>query len=439
MSFFSKIFSPGTKTPDPDIQFGRFTDTYKEDTKYKSWELSIENFENEKYLVAYAHLLDFLSIENHKNLMYKKNNGKIQFSIFQGSKIIEGETDFNIFKAEAKIIISPSPNLGLMRHLLEENFNLKYTRYAVDENGVICLIFDTFVEDGSPHKIYQALKELATEADRKDDVLMHKFNELTAINYTHMRHVSETEKKIKFDYLKLWCQEALHEIDQNTLNSYLYPGGISFVLLDFFYRIDFLLKPEGNMMEKIREIHEMYFNDNFTTVHDKNKIMIKAIRQFSEITYEDFSKEIYEVNSTFGISMPEGHQRLAEITEIQMTDFEWYQENKYYNHAYAICGYVAGFSLYAYSLPEPSKALLKLYYRITQNDYFNALGFTDRYKDTHGQYNIKMVKNAIKSIQTTFEHKYGKINIDIQSLKFDNNCNFCKSYLMMIKNLEYQD
>ena len=286
MSFFSKIFNNSEKSVDPEIQFGRFTDSYKEDEKYQCWDKSIDNFENEKYLTSYAMFFDFLAIDGQNNVQYTQSQGKISFTIYQGSKIIYGDADFARFRAEARIVKSPKPNLGLMRLLLEENFGLKYTRYSIDEENCICLKFDTYVEDGSPHKIYQALKELATQADRKDDVLIHNFEELIPINFNHTRQISIQEKKVKFDFFTSNVRKVLHEIDHGKLNTFLYPGGISYLLLDFLYKIDFLIKPEGTLMEVVRACNELYFTDNMTSVHDKNKEMIRKVRQLEKTSFD---------------------------------------------------------------------------------------------------------------------------------------------------------
>ena len=438
MSFFSKIFNNSEKSVDPEIQFGRFTDSYKEDEKYQCWDKSIDNFENEKYLTSYAMFFDFLAIDGQNNVQYTQSQGKISFTIYQGSKIIYGDADFARFRAEARIVKSPKPNLGLMRLLLEENFGLKYTRYSIDEENCICLKFDTYVEDGSPHKIYQALKELATQADRKDDVLIHNFEELIPINFNHTRQISIQEKKVKFDFFTSNVRKVLHEIDHGKLNTFLYPGGISYLLLDFLYKIDFLIKPEGTLMEVVRACNELYFTDNMTSVHDKNKEMIRKVRQLEKTSFDEFEKELYEVNSTFGMSMPEGHQRLAEIIDAQMNDFDWYYENKYFAYANGICGYVVGYSLYSYSLPEPSKDLLKLYYRITENQFFQALGFSDAFI-SGDVFHKNKIKTAIASVITKNSGRYPGLKINSKMLQYDGISSFLKSFLMMIRHIEYPE
>ncbi len=439
MNIFSKLFKQDSKPSDPEMQFGRFTDTYKSDEKYKSWDKAIDNFDNEKYLAAYTHFFDFLSNDAASNVNYKQSNGKISFSIYQGSKIIEGEVNYQFFRAEAKIVYITKCHLGLLRLLLENNFDLKYSRYALGDNDCICLKFDTFVEDGSPHKIYQALKELATEADRKDDVLMYEYEGLAPVNYHHTRQVADAEIKIKYKYLMQSVNSVIKEIDFGKLNPVIYPGGISYLLLDLMYRIDFLIKPEGNIMEKVKDIHEQYFNDNLHSVHDKNKAILKDIRSIEKISYEDFANQIYEVSSTFGAAMPEGHQRLVEIIDAQMTDYDWYYENRYFVYAKAICGYVVGFSLYSFALPEPSKALLILYYKITEGDYFKNLGFNLNFFKSEKILNKTLIVNDIKQVIRENKVKFGDINVDISHLEFDDIYLFCRSYLMMVRNIMYPE
>lgn len=191
-------------------------------------------------------------------------------------------------------------------------------------------------------------------------------------------------------------------------------------------------------MEMIHDSHDMYFADNITLVHDKNKALIAAYRTLENITFDDFSKELYEVNSTFGLSVPDGHQRLADIIDAQINDFDWYYQNKYYNYAKAICGYVVGFSLYSYSLPGPSKDLLILYYRIIYNHYFTALGFSDVFLSDN-TFHKNNINSTIKNIMQQHHEKYPGLKADVRLLNFTDEYLFCKSYLSMLKNITYPD
>jgi hypothetical protein len=433
MSILSNIFKKKRVSIEPEIQFGRYSDSIKTDEQYKSWNLAIENFENQKYLQVYQHFLDFIASPVKNNVTYNQQNGKLTFSIQQGSKIIEGESDFKFFKAEAKIVSTSNPPISLLRDLLETNFDLKYARYAMDENGILCLRFDTYVEDGSPHKVYEALKELATEADKKDDVLIAKYPALKPVNNHHIRTVDKHEISTKYHFFIDAVQSALQVIDNGKLDAHLYPGGISYLLLDLIYKIDYLIKPEGNIQDTIIDLHTRYFQDSISSVHDKNKKMITAIRSFNEISYEDFAKEIYEVSATFGISKPEGPQQLSDIIDAQLNDFDWYYNNKYYKVAQAICGYAVGYSLYSFTLPDVLKDYLKLYYKMTENEYFTDLGFHCTFAKTDGTLIKSEIISSIKSLfQSYFNGKSDQLTRD---LVFDDMAIFSKSYLLMIKKI----
>lgn len=438
MGLFSRFFEVKNKLPDPEIQFGRFSDTYKDEAKYKSWQKAVDLFDNEKFLDSYEYLLDFLKDDQRKNVTFTRKRGKLAFSLFQGSKVIIGEADFRHFMAEARIVRAPQPSLGLMRKVLEKNFDLRYSRYTLDDENNLCLRFDTFVEDGSPQKIYQALKELATEADRKDDVLLTEFSELKPIDFNHTRQLPAKEKKIKYRYFHENALKVIDEIDHGKLNAYVYPGGVSFLILDYLYRVDYLIKPEGKTMETVLECHELFFNDNFLTVHEKNKEITGKIREFTKIEAADFNKELYEVNSTFGLSMPEGHQRFVEIVDAQINDFDWYYQNKYMAYANAICGYMAGYSLYSYALPEPTRALLHLYYMISDNEYFTSLGFGETYLK-NGVPDKKAITTAIREIIKSYSDGFSGLIADTKILLYDDLAIFSKSYMVMVRNLNYTE
>ena len=189
-------------------------------------------------------------------------------------------------------------------------------------------------------------------------------------------------------------------------------------------------------MECIKDCHDLYFKDNITNVHEKNDIILSRIQVLGKMTFDVFNKELYEVNSTFGTSMPEGHQSLADIIEAQMDDFDWYAENGYEIYAQAICGYLAGFSLYSYSLPEPSKALLKLYYRIVASDFFNELGYQEQVMNENKP-DKKMIWNAIKKIVITYQDNFPNLNIPIKELDFSSPTYFYKSFFIMIQKTSY--
>ena len=74
MSFFERWF--GAKDNgwvEPEIRFGRYSDSYKSDVQYDQWEAAISAFDTENYIVSLTLFLNFLKNQFLKNS--KKTNG----------------------------------------------------------------------------------------------------------------------------------------------------------------------------------------------------------------------------------------------------------------------------------------------------------------------------------------------------------------------------
>lgn len=434
MSLFTKLFKTRKENPDPAIQFGRYSDTNKTEPNYEAWEKSITCFENEKFLDCYKFFLEFLNDEKTENVQFRMLPGRIEFTIYQGSKIISGHADQFKLRAESKIAKVKTAELGWLRLLTEENYDLKFCKYALDEQNNITIIFDTYVEDGGPDKLYHALKELATTADKKDDILISEFNSLEQINFLHTRYISENEKKVKYLFFKKSISDVIDILESGRLNVARVPGGMSYLLLDLVYKLDYLIKPEGMLMECIENCHKIFFNENMLGVEQKNMHILKKIRETQDLPESLFNKELYEVKSTFGLTIPTGHERLTELIDAQINDLDWYYDNGHHAYALAITGYITGFALFSYALPEPSRALLHLYYRITENKYFKDLGFEQQF-DNGGKPDKKAILKSLKKLLTEFRIDYPEIHLHTEMLDFTDYPLFAKSYILMIRDI----
>jgi predicted RND superfamily exporter protein len=66
-----------TENKTPEIQFGRFNDSYKTEIKYQSWDKSIEYFENEKYLKLISKKFGLEAVKNIKEMSKIKLKRKL--------------------------------------------------------------------------------------------------------------------------------------------------------------------------------------------------------------------------------------------------------------------------------------------------------------------------------------------------------------------------
>ena len=442
MGFWDLIF--GTKTEQevaaPKIRFGRYTDSYKSKAQYESWDAAINKFEDNNYLESYKEFFKYLRDDKEDNVRWLEENGGIHFEILQGSKRVSGFADARQLKAEAKIAHANELSVAFMRRLVEANYSLNYGRYGLDDDDNLIVKFDSYTLDGSPYKLYYALKEVAINADKQDDLLLDEFTTmLTPIEMGSKTDLPVNEKEAKCHFIQEQIQEILAEIDKGTLNAEKYPGGISYLLLSVAYKIDYLTVPEGFVMETIEHIHRSYFDSNDgKSVTQKNVSIRRDLEKILQRNKDLIFNELYSTSSTFGIMAPQGHDSLVGLIDGELSHMDWYEENKHTKVALAIPGYIVGNCLFNYALPKPARELLELYYRITESRFFTALGFTPQYfDDTKDVFNQKEIKNAIRKLVENGKEKFPMLSPDVNTLDFKNACKFARTYLIMIKNLDF--
>ncbi|MEM1320948.1 MAG: hypothetical protein AAGG75_11870 [Bacteroidota bacterium] len=438
MGFLDRLFG-GNKEPvvQPDICFGRYSDSYKTTKQYDAWDRALEKFENEDYLGAYEDFFTYLRDEQEDNVRFERKNGTIEFEIFQGSKKITGMADERKIKVEASVAIAEVLNLGFMRRLIEQNFELKYSRFALGPLNNIVIKFDSFTLDGSPYKLYYALKEVATNADKHDDLLVDEFVMLQSVNTTHLKELPLHEKEVKYNFIVKETRSIFKAMDDGRLGIGQYPGGLAYLLLHLSYKLDFLTKPEGVMMETLERVHRMYFANDGQSTARKIAVLRKDLEKLIDRDKSEFFKEMYEVKSTFGITNPANHDRVIAFIDGELHNMDWYNENGYERIALAVPGYIVGYCMFNYAVPAPDRAFFFLFYQITENQYFKDLGFKgDFYNAERKSLNSKSIKRAIRQVAEQNRAQYPRLNPDVGRLRFDTLANFAKSYMEMIRELD---
>ncbi len=438
MSFFARIFGSGSKQQDqPDILFGRFSDSYKQPSKYDAWDRAVQRFEDQEYMASFEDFFDFLQDEQEENVWLERDGEALRFEILQGSKKITGVADLHRVKAEGKIAKVNRMSMGFMRRLIEGNYSLQYSRYCLDDEDDISIVFDTFTLDGSPYKLYYGIKEVALAADKQDDLLIDEFDMLSPVNTGHVVQIPDAERKVKSGYIHDQINLVIDEINTGKLNAAQYPGGITYLLLAAVYKLDFLTRPEGFSMEAFERMHRTFFAADGQSSTQKNHQLIREFQKILERPREKLEQELYRTIATFGIVNPSNHERFVQIVQGELKNMDWYVQNKHESVALAIPGYIVGHALFNYSLPEPDKDLLQLYYQIMEWSYFRALGFQLSFFNPDKQTLQKgEIKDAIQDITQTHRAKYPKLAPNIKMLAFDSRVSFAKSYLLMMADLD---
>jgi hypothetical protein len=427
---FDKLFGRNKKKeapgPDPGIPFGRYSDNNKPVAKVNRWSEADSLFKEKKYNEGIDAFFDYLRDEVAQNVVYERNGTEGRFQLFQGSKIVRGSFNNVRLKAEVILVRMPQPSVPVMRRLLEMNFNLYYSRFAMD-NERLCMSFDSDLETASPSKLYYGLKELSTKADKQDDLLVQDFNLLESIDNEHITGIPDTEKQVKYEYLQKWIKQTLDAV--SVLDADKFSGGIAYTLLEFIYKIDYLITPEGKLLNDLEKITGIYFKKDERPVVEKNRDMLEAFKNMQAMTKEEIFSCLFRSKYTFAIVAPQPYKTIAESIHGANQNLVWYRDNNYPFIATQIAEYGFSFCQYSYSLPKIITGLFHLFMMVNYAEYFVALGYKVAYYDSKkNEFASQGIIEKIKSIQESWKEKYPLLDFKTQNLRFDNLVNFNYSF-----------
>jgi hypothetical protein len=372
-------------------------------------------------------------MENVEHVQEGQNGS---FSFYQGSKVVRGHYNGEGLTAEVRMARMANPSVPVMRRLLEMNFALYYTRYGLN-GDTISMLFDSDIATANPSKLYYGLKELATKADKQDDLLVQDFTTLLPLDADHTQEIPEEEKAIKFRYFKKWIQETLDAIA--GIDADKFSGGIAYLLLSLCYRIDYLILPEGKLLSELEKIVEIYFRKDDRQVTEKNQEMIDCFQRILSKDKEEFYPYLFRSKFTFSIVTPQNYKTISDAIYNANQNINWYRENRLNDIAAQISEYGLAYCQYSYSLPRPITELFHVLMMVNYGDYFRDLGFRDQlYTKETGEYNKEAITEKIRAIQERWKEKYPELDFKIDKLKFENKVAFNQSFTTEIEYLNLE-
>lgn len=433
---FDKLFGGSKKSAaEPNIPFGRYSDNNKSMEKTSRWTDADNLYKEKKYYQSIEAFFDYLRDEAADNAVLQGSSNSFNFQIYQGSKIVRGTGDASHLQAEVSLAKMPQPSVPVMRRLLDQNFSLYYSRYSLDGER-LCMRFDSDIETANPNKLYYALKELATKADKQDDQLVQDFSSLQSLDADHAEQLPNAEMETKFAFMQKWITETLDYV--KTLDADKFSGGISYLLLVLSFRLDYLISPEGSFRIELEKIPLMYFVKDEKPATEKNLAMIAGFQGLLAKSKEEFAKNLYRTRSCFAIGVPQTHKTIADGINAANNNMIWYRDNNYAIIGQQICEYGFSYCQYSYSLPKPLSELFLVLMRVNYADYFKALGFADEfYEADKSKFNEKVIDEKINSIITAWRKKYPLLDFKTQNLRFDSMLNFNHSFTTEIELLNF--
>lgn len=433
---FDKLFGKSRKkADDPAISFGRYSDNNKSVEKVSRWTAADNLFKQQDFHGSVEAFFDYLRDDQAQNVVLDRNGSQGTFQVYQGSKVVRGEFDGNHLQAEITLARMPQPSVPVMRRLLDMNFNLYYCRYALDKDR-LCMRFNSSIKTANPNKLYYGLRELATKADKLDDLLVQEFASLQTIDTEHVIEIPSAEKEVKYNFLQQSIKETVDYIA--SLDAEKFSGGIAYLLLTLAFRIDYLICPEGKLLNELEKIVEIYFKKDEKQTIERNKGMIDGYRKMMERTRDEVFPFLFRSRHTFAIVTPQHHKSIADGIINSHNNVTWYRDNAYPLIANKVVEYGFSFSQYSYSLPKPLADLFRVFMQVNYSNYFSALGFGTRYYDAAGnRFDTDAIKNRINDIIAGWKSKYPKMEFRTTALQFGDLLQFNLSFTTEISIMNF--
>jgi hypothetical protein len=438
LSWLRPFFPKRTTATGPDIPFGRFTDAYKSENQSRAFKEATQAFERDAYMDAYRAFFQYLKDEQVDNLTVEEKDDALHFAFWQGSQLVTGQANAQKFRAVSQIAKAEDLKVSFMRRLMEANFSLKFSRFSLDADNNICIVFDSFAIDAEPNKLKFALRELAIHADKQDDLMLDEFRFLKPVREREFGDIPEAEKEAKYAYLVKEINAAIALHDRAVPDPNRFPGHYAFLYLALAFKLDYLIKPEGVMMDTLERVYGIYFAQNNQTSQAKVQNIRREFEKLLAREKADFFKEMYRTRSTFGINPQVNHVAVASLIEGKLNNMDKPIQDGHNELALSVGQYIAGFALFHHAPPQPDRELLHLLFQVTEAAYFRSLGFRIPYEQD-GKLDPVSIKAAIGEVEQRNRSQYGPLNADLKSLDFESDTLFVKSFLWMVQKLNLKE
>lgn len=426
MALFGKIFGGNDKTPPntdsvkPTKRFGRFSDCNKSKEQLDSWAKTTAAFKEKNYPETWKTFFDYICEPALQNVKYSQSFDKTEFEIIQGSKIVRGTADNRNVMASVDLVKFDKPSVPVMRKMLALNYNLRYSSICIHENR-LAIKFSSPAENASPTKLYWGLKEIATTADKQDDLLAQEFSSIHMVDDQHIEHLPENEKEVLYKYFCIWIDDTFKKI--SALDEDKMAGAISFYMLDLALKLDYLLVPEGRVTEALERIMHIYFNTNGSSF-ERNNIIRPEFEKLRNLPKEEVTGSFYKTKATFGVPKAIDYKTVADFIFDESKKTDWYYKEKMFDVVTAIYEYMTGYSLFYWGMYAPIQELFEFYMHLLNNEFYKELGYSQNFIDGNGVLNKEAITKEIRDIISRGKGEYPNLNFATEKLNFNNLADF---------------
>jgi hypothetical protein len=189
-------------------------------------------------------------------------------------------------------------------------------------------------------------------------------------------------------------------------------------------------------MEVIERAFREFSQNDGISMLQKNKKLKTEIQSIIDRPKEEHFRELYKMNCTFGLTAVITHDRVVEIIAEHISNGDWYEKNNFPQVAQAVYDYLISFIFFSSAAPLNIKEALQLYFEITEEEYFKALGFSSSFFSKDGTPNKEEIGSRLERIQSAHTENYPSAIFYTTMLDYSNSAAFARTFLLMIGELD---
>ena len=178
-------------------------------------------------------------------------------------------------------------------------------------------------------------------------------------------------------YFRKWISE--NSLKVKGLNREQYSGGISYILLNLLFKIDYLIMPQGSISNDIDKMSWMYFNNNEMNTLQKLDMIEEGLKKLLDVEEDKLEKNLYKTKLTFGLAVPTAKKGADDVINNNIKNIKWYLDNNHPDIALNILEYIIGYSLYSYGMNKSLRNIYGILMQIINFDYISEIDKSKNY------------------------------------------------------------
>lgn len=316
------------------------------------WQKVMQLHKDKKHKDSVLNLIDYCNPQMRRAY---GNESQSEFNFPHGSVIVQLRlTETELMITVPFLYIPAESSTPLLRKVAEANFSDFTLSQIIKRNDQLFIEFKSKLELCEPNKLYDVIHNICINADFFDD----EFTSLFGAKRLKEAQITPYDSELRD---KAWniFNNTLQETEQYIayFESRRQPAYVWDTLALCFYRLDYYIKPQGNLINTIRKSVSALNNRNVHYI-DRVATVKKTLNELKALTQEEFNKDLYFVQEF----VPwKSYGRLEKIQSYLEDPFEL-ATNEFNNNDYMACSLtiLQNYTslLYYYKLSEEIEAFI---------------------------------------------------------------------------------